>query len=117
LAGDIQGSGTFEGRIDTVEKLPSAAHPAAECRAERFEIRDLVGEKWLLKSKGEVVVVNKSLAKVADKIAETKVANKIVNMTHALNQPKAYDVNGSKMEGSIENLFLGMAVVSHLPWR
>jgi hypothetical protein len=35
LTREIQGRGTFTGRVDTVEKLPSAAH-SAECRAERF---------------------------------------------------------------------------------
>jgi hypothetical protein len=60
------------------------------------------------------VVVKKGLKKVTNEIAETKVANQIVDMTQALNQPKAHDAYGSEMEGSIEDLFLGVAVISHL---
>ena len=52
-----------------------------------------------MEAEGKVVVVDQGLEEVADKILEPEVANKIINMTEALDQPKAHEPTAPRWRG------------------
>jgi hypothetical protein len=41
-------------------------------------------------------------------------ANEVVGVAKALDQPKTHDANGSKMEWAVEDSLSGVPIVSHL---
>jgi hypothetical protein len=59
-------------------------------------------------------LINACLKKVVNKVAKAEMDNEVVNMTQALDQPEAHDANHTKVEWTIYDFLVGVAIVSHL---